>query len=154
MQSIRLLLIAVFAALLPWNAQAQTAGPLLWSSFIIGTESYARNNSNATVVSRFTPGVAIVVTRIQLQAAQGSYISQNTKCIHVPKVRVTDGTTEYALAIPNARQSGAYPSSVQADSGPISAAFPANAELRLSVLPGDFNCTAGAINVNVQYTVP
>ena len=35
--------------------------------------------SNGGTFSRFTPGVAITVTRVQLQAAQGSY-AFNTKC--------------------------------------------------------------------------
>jgi hypothetical protein len=92
--------------------------------------NYLQANSEVGAVSRFTPGVAITVTRVQLQAAQGSSVGfKSVRCSPLPKVRVTDGTTKYLLAIPNARNEGMYPHSVNTDSGPIAVNFPASAQL-------------------------
>jgi hypothetical protein len=154
MKFTRLLTQALVVTILSFNAQAQNTGPLLWTSFIEVVGNYLHSDSEGIVVSRFTPGVAITVTRVQLQAAFGSsYMFSKTKCREVPKIRVTDGTTKYALAIPNARGRGADPLSVSADSGPIKVIFPTNAALRLSVGPGETGCNAASINVTVQYSV-
>jgi hypothetical protein len=150
MKFARLLSIALVGAILSLNAGAQNAGPFLWTSYIDTTGNYSRTYSEASVVGRFTPGVAITVTRVQLQAAYGSSIN-DTECKPVPRIRVTDGTTQYALAIPNARESGSI--SVHADSGPIAVSFPANAKLILRLVPGQTGCYAGSINVVVQYSV-
>ena len=115
MKFTKLLTIAMTGAILSLNAQAQNAGPFLWTSYIDVIGNYELSFKQATVVSRFTPGVAITVTRVQLQAAQGSYIFPNGRCSQLPKIRVTDGTTEYVLAIPHARLTGSYPNSVNAD---------------------------------------
>jgi hypothetical protein len=140
-------------ATLSLSAKAQT-GPLMWTSFIEVVGNYVRSRSEGTFVSRFTPGVAVTVTRIQLQAAEGSYLfPQGGKCNPVPRVRVTDGSTSYSVAIPNAREVGRHPMSVHADSGPIAVSFPADANLVLRVIPGQDFCQAGSINVTVQYTV-
>jgi len=154
MKFARLVTIALAGLILSTNAQAQNAGPFLWTSYIDVVGNYVRTYSEGTVVSRFSPGVAITVTRVQLQAAYGSQIGDTkVKCSPLPKIRVTDGTTEYRIAIPNARQNGPYPTSVNADSGTIAVGFPANANLRLTVLGGETGCQAGAINVVVQYSV-
>jgi hypothetical protein len=153
MKFTRLLTLALAVGILSLNVQAQNAGPFLWTSYIDVIGNYLRSGSEAVIVSRFTSGAAITVTRVQLQAAQGSYISPNSKCSRVPKIAVTDGTTKYVLAIPNARETGPDPFSVHADSGAIAVSFPASANLRLSVLPGDTGCNAASINVNVQYSV-
>lgn len=145
--------VALMAVILPLNARAQN-GPLLWTSFIDVLGNYVRGNSQSVVVSRFTPGVAITVTRMQLQAAQGSSLyPQGGRCSPLPKITVTDGTTKYSLAIPNARETGPYPFSVHADSGPITVSFPASANLLLRVIPGEKGCNPGAINIAVQYIV-
>jgi len=148
-----LLTVALLIVILASSAQAQNAGPMLWTSHIDTLGNYLLANSEGGVVSRFTPGVALTMTRLQLQAAHGSYFYPNTKCSRLPKVRVTDGTTSYALAIPNARDIGPYGLSVHADSGPIAVSFPANADLRVTVVPGETGCDAGTINVTVQYSV-
>jgi hypothetical protein len=153
MKFTRLLTVALVVTILSLNAQAQTAGPLLWTSFIEVLGNYVRSNSEDTVVSRLTPGVAITVTRVQLDAAFGSNINLKTKCNSLPKIRVTDGTTRYGLAIPNARLIGPYPFSVNADSGPIFVSFPANAKLLIRVVPGETGCNPGSINVTVQYSI-
>jgi hypothetical protein len=152
MKFTRLLTVAVFVGILALNAQAQT-GPLLWTSYIDVIGNYLRGDSESTVVSRFTPGVAITVTRVQLQAAQGSYIWPKSKCGKLPGIRITDGTSQYAISIPNARESGSYPISVNADSGPILVSFPVDANLRLSVFRGTASCNAGSVNVTVQYSI-
>jgi len=152
----KLLTVALVAGILSLNAQAQNAGPFLWTGYIDTIGNYVRSYSEAPVVSRFTPGVAITVTRVQFQAAYGSTIEghpHDTKCNPVPRIRVTDGTTKYAIGIPNARESGPQPLSVHADSGPIAVRFPANANLALRVVPGETGCYASSINVNVQYSV-
>jgi hypothetical protein len=153
MKFARLVTIALAGLILSTNAQAQNAGPFLWTGYIDVLGNYVLPYSTGTVVSRFTPGVAITVTRVQLQAAFGSYIYPKSRCSPLPKVRVTDGTTEYRLAIPNARMNGPYPHSVNADSGTIAVGFPANANLRLTVLPGQTGCNPASINVTVQYSV-
>lgn len=135
------------------SAQAQSAGPFLWNSYVDVVGNYTRIDSESPVVSRFTPGVAVTVTRVQLQAALGSLIFPNTKCSPLPRIGVTDGTTEFSIAIPNARQTGGFPKSVHNDSGPIAVSFPANAELVVKVLPGQKGCDPGSININVQYSV-
>lgn len=149
----KLLTVLLVLASLSLNAQAQNSGPFLWTSYIDVMGNYLHAYSGGGTVSRFTPGVAIGVTRMQLQAAQGSYIDPKGRCSPVPKIRVTDGTTNYDLAIPNARWTGRYPMAVSADSGPISVSFPANANLRLSVIPGETGCNPASINVTVQYSV-
>jgi hypothetical protein len=151
MKFTKLLTLALAGVILSLNAHAQTTGPLLWTGYIDALGNYLPP-SNGGTFSRFTPGVAITVTRVQLQAAQGSY-AFNTKCSPLPKVRVTDGTTKYDLAIPNARLTGRYPDAVSADSGTISVGFSTSSVLRLTVIPGETGCYAGSINVTVQYNV-
>jgi hypothetical protein len=145
--------VALLTAMLSLNAQAQTAGPLLWTSYIDVLGNYVPTSGGGTF-SRFTPGVPITVTRMQLQAAQGSYIyGTKNKCHPLPKIRVTDGATNYDLAIPNARFTGRYPNAVSADSGVISVSFSGTPSLRMVVIPGEKNCNPGSINVTVQYSV-
>jgi|ERR1700678_3083902 hypothetical protein len=84
----KILTVALVAGILSLNAQAQNAGPFLWSSYIGVVGNYLQPEDSA--VSRFTPGVAITVTRFQLQAAQGSYIYPHSKCSYVPKYK-SDG---------------------------------------------------------------
>jgi hypothetical protein len=149
----RLLTLALVGAILSLNGQAQTAGPLLWTGYIDVLGNYVPP-SNGGTFSRFTPGVAITVTRVQLQAVQGSYVhNTNARCTPLPKVRVTDGTTKYDIPIPNAGFTGHYPNAVSADSGTISVGFSANSAVRLVVIPGETGCYAGSINVTVQYSV-
>jgi hypothetical protein len=152
MKLTRWLTMIVFAAGLSASAQAQT-GPLLWNSFIDVLGNFTRADTESAIVSRFTPGNPVTVTRLQLQAAFGSNIDLKTGCEPVPQIKVTDGTTSYALPIPNARFGGPYPLSVHADSGPISVAFPADANLWIGVVQGQERCDPGTINITVQYTV-
>jgi hypothetical protein len=152
MKFLRLLTISLVIGMLSLNAQAQT-GPALWTSYIDVLGNYFRVRTEGNVVSRFTPGTPIFVTRVQLQAAQGSYLFPQGKCQPLPKIKVTDGTTSYMLAIPNARSSGGFPVSVSADSGPIYLSYPQNAKIRLTVVPGETGCSGGAINVTIQYVI-
>jgi hypothetical protein len=147
--------IALLAGMLPSNARAQSTGPFVWNSYVDVAGNYILSNAEGLVISRFDPGVSISVTRMQLQAAHGSYIAtqNNPKCKLVPKIKLTDGTTEFALRIPNARKEGTFPASVSADSGPIGLVFPANASLHLKMVPGESRCNPASINVTVQYTV-
>ena len=147
-----ILSVALVSAFLLPTAQAQS-GPLLWTSFIDVIGNYLKSGSEGDLVSRFTPGVAITVTRIQLQAAQGSVLPNGGKCNPVPRIRVADGSTGYSIAIPNARGVGRFPLSVHADSGPIAVSFPANANLHLRIIPGETGCNPASINVTVQYSV-
>src|ERR1700690_2462094 len=121
MKFLRFLTVPLVLAMLSLNAQAQNASPLLWTGYIDVMGNYLHAYSGGGTFSRFTPGVAITITRVQLQAAQGSYI-YNTKqpLTPAPKITVTEGTTDYDLAIPNARWKARYPMAVSADSGPIS----------------------------------
>jgi hypothetical protein len=138
--------LVLTAVILSLNAHAQSAVPLLWASYIDVASNYSRSYGESTVVSRFTPGTPITVTRLQLQAAFGSSINSH-KCNPLPKIRVTDGTFNYSIAIPPSTNS------VHADSGPIAVSFPENADLVLKALPGETGCNPGSINVTVQYTV-
>jgi hypothetical protein len=150
----RLLIIVFALAILSLNAQAQNSGPLLWTSYIDRLDNYLRNPYGAGgTFGRFTPGVAITVTRMQLQAVNGSSLLTTGPCHPVPKIRVTDGTTKYDLAIPNERGKGRYPYEVSADSGPISVPFTTSSKLSLLVIPGQTYCDAFEINVTVQYSV-
>ena len=154
MKFTKLLTLALAGVILSLNAHAQTAGPLLWTGYIDSLGNYLPLYSGGGTFSRFTPGVAITVTRVQMQAAQGAYIyGTKEKCNPRPKVRVTDGTINYDLAIPNARLTGRYPNAVSADSGTISVGFSANSALRLVVIPGETGCYASSVNVTVQYSV-
>jgi hypothetical protein len=155
MKFLRLLVVPLVLGILSLNAQAQNSGPLLWTGYIDRIGNYLHAYSGGGTFSRFTPGVAITITRVQLQAADGSniYPGNNTPCHPVPKIRVTDGTTNYDLAIPNARFKGRYPTAVNADSGPLSVGFSASSELTLLVIPGQSGCNGGSINVTVQYSV-
>ena len=149
-----LVALALLTAMLSLNAQAQTAGPLLWTGYIDVLGNYLPTFSGGGTFSRFTPGVPVTVTRVQLQAAQGSYIyNTKDKCHPLPQIRVTDGTINYDLAIPNARFTGRYPSAVSADSGVISVSFTGTPSLRLVVIPGEKGCDPASINVTVQYSV-
>jgi hypothetical protein len=152
----KLLTVLFVLAMLSLNAQAQNSGPFLWTGYIDVLGNYLRSDDypGGGTFSRFTPGVAITVTRVQLQAAYGSSV-YNTKlpCHPVPKIRVTDGTTKYDLGIPNAREKGRYPMAVSADSGLISVGFSGSAALSLLIIPGETGCDGGSINVTVQYSV-
>lgn len=153
MKFTKLLTVALAGVILSLNAHAQTSGPLLWTGYIDTLWNYVPPVNGGTL-SRFTPGVAVTVTRVQMQAAQGAYIyGTQEKCNPQPKLVVTDGTTKYALAIPSARLTGHYPNAANADSGTISVGFSANSALRLTVIPGETGCYAGSINVTVQYSV-
>jgi hypothetical protein len=138
--------VVLTAMILSLNAHAQSAAPLLWTSYIDVASDYSRIYAESSVVSRFTPGAPITVTRLQLQAAFGSSINGH-KCNPLPKIKVTDGTSNYSIAIPPSTNS------VHADSGPIAVSFPENAGLVLRVLPGETGCNPGSINVTVQYSV-
>jgi hypothetical protein len=149
-----LFVVTLLTAMLSLNAQAQTAGPLLWIGYIDVMGNYLPAYSGGGTFSRFTPGVPVTVTRIQLQAAQGSYIDNTKdKCHPLPKIRVTDGATNYDLPIPNARWTGHYPTAVNADSGLISVSFTGSSNLRLVLIPGETGCNGASINVTVQYSV-
>jgi len=153
MKLTKLLTLALAGVILSLNAHAQTTGPLLWTSYIDVLGNYAPPSMGGTF-SRFTPGVAVTVTRVQMQAAQGAYIyGTKEKCSPQPKVRLTDGTIKYDLAIPSARLTGNYPNAASADSGTISVGFSASSALRLTVIPGETGCYAGSINVTAQYSV-
>jgi len=155
MKFLRFLVVPLVLGILSLNAQAQNSGPLLWTGYIDVMGNYLHAYSQGGTFSRFTPGVAITITRMQLQAAQGSYIYNDNKtpCHPVPKVRVTDGTSKYDLPIPNARWKGRYPMAVSADSGPISVPFSTSSKLTLLLLPGQTGCNGGSINVTVQYSI-
>ena len=155
MKFLRLLTVPLVLTILSLNTQAQNSGPFLWTGYIDVMGNYLHAYSGGGVFSRFTPGVAITVTRVQLQAAQGSHIysENNVPCSPVPKIRVTDGTTNYDLPIPNARWTGRYPMAVSADSGLIATSFSASSKLTLLLIPGQSGCNGSSINVTVQYTV-
>src|SRR5947209_5399765 len=103
----------------------------VWSAKIDTFGNYA--NSNANVVSIFTPATAITVNRIQLQAAGGQV------CTVLPGIRVTDGTTSYSLAIPNTKAKGGIGPATN-DSGVISLAFSANKEIAVKAIPSSSGC--------------
>ena len=154
MAILRLLAVPLILATFSLNAHSQNSGPLLWTGYIDTLGNYLHTYSGGGTFSRFTPGVPITVTRVQFQAAQGSYIYNSKQPCHpVPKIRVTDGTNHYDLAVPNARWKGNYPKAVSGDSGQISVGLSGSAAPRLVVLPGEKGCSAYSINVTVQYTI-
>ena len=154
MKFLRILAVSLVLGILSLNAQAQNSGPFVWTGYIDRLDNYLRNPYGAGgTFGRFTPGVAITVIRMQLKAVDGSYLLTSGPCHPVPKIRVTDGTTKYELAIPNERGKGRYPYEVSADSGPISVPFSASSKLSLLVIPGQTYCDAFEINVTVQYSI-
>jgi hypothetical protein len=144
-------------------------GPLTWSSFVPAAGFYdtsAGGSGGSDVVSRFTPAKAITVTRIEVQAAQGSErlvfspTFQAIACTKPVAFKITDGTTSSTLTLPSATTlvpGNLNPSS--ADSGPLDVAFAAGAKLVLTVVQGDppdpitgaTGCLANNINITVQY---
>ena len=135
----------------------------LWTAKVDVLGNFVMQNTfplQSDVISNFTPDVPITVTRVQLQAAVGSYINGGnnglSSCSRLPEIQITDGTKKYALPIPNAsiqeNQFGEqYASSVSNDSGPIHLTFDAGAALTLRVLAGDKGCNPYEINITVQY---
>ena len=142
-------------------------GPLTWNSFVAESGFYtvAFSDVVSDVVSRFTPAQAIVVTRMEVQAAQGSQrtgIGLSKPCTKPVSFKVTDGEQSFTLPLPSAAPfvlNTNNPSSF--DSGPLDLAFPAGAKIVLSVIPGDppdpnghiTECFINVVNITVQYEV-
>jgi hypothetical protein len=142
-------------------------GPLTWNSFVFESGFYDSSVPNTSdVVSRFTPTRAIAVTRIEVQAVQGSQRVNGpappVPCTKPVSFKITDGEQSFALPLPSAAtvitNSG---NSSSADSGLLDLAFPAGAKIVLSVIPGDpfdsstglSSCFANEVNITVQYEV-
>jgi hypothetical protein len=122
-----------------WNTKIMTFGNFVTASY----------NPNATgIVSIFTPATNITVNRIQLAAAGGG-----TGCTAVPKIKLTDGVTTVALAIPNSTATNGYANPVSNDTGVISVPYSAGNQLRIKAAPGSPGCNPYEININVQYTI-
>jgi hypothetical protein len=148
------------------NAWGQ-ANPLTWSSFVAGNVYYDSSQPGTSdVVSRFTPGKAITVTRIEVQAAQGSQrfsfspTFEVIACTNPVAFKVTDGSKSFALPLPSAATlvtGGNNPSS--ADSGPLNLKFSAGADVVMAVVQGDLpdpndtGCFANYSNITVQYKI-
>lgn len=141
------------SAPLLWNAKIDTLG-----NFILG--KYLPLQSK--VVSTFTPGADITVTRMQLQAASGaSKGSPPAACTVVPSIHLYDNHDRLGIDIPNgpigSGKFGTYAGSVSSDSGPVSLHFSAGVPISIVALPGDDTstfCNAGEINIAVQYQAP
>ena len=148
------------------GAWAQVS-PLTWNSFVSNTSFYSSFvSNNSDVVSRFTPAQAIAVTRIEVQAQQGSKRVNGPApplpCTKPVSFKMTDGEQSFTLPLPSAATviTNSYNSS-SADSGPLDIAFPAGAKIALSVIPGDpfdsstglSSCYAAEVNITVQYKV-
>ena len=157
--------LACFCLLLTSKA----SGQLTWSSFVeaLGPGGSYDPSQPATsnVVSRFTPAKAIKVTRVEVQAAQGSqefiFNPPSVVACTVPLAfTVTDGSNSFTLPLPSAATvvtGGNNPSS--ADSGKLSLGFPAGAKIVIEAVLGDPSgtntggCVASEINITVQYEI-
>jgi hypothetical protein len=142
-----LLTMTLGLLILPLHAQN------VWSSKIdtFGNFVHSPFNPHANgIVSILTPATAITVNRIQLQGINGL---DGVMCSPLAGIKVTDGTTTAALAIPNTTATDGNPGPVTNDSGPISLAFPAGDRLRLVAVPGSAGCNPFEINIVVQYSV-
>jgi hypothetical protein len=158
--------------LIPATRALGQVSPLTWSSFVIAAGPLGPYDSSqpatSNVVSRFTPARAIKVTRIEIQAAQGTerFIFSPSfavvACTKPIAFKITDGSKSFALPLPSAGTliAGAFnPSS--ADSDKLSLEFPADAKIEMTVVLGDLpapdgsvgGCVAGNINITVQYAI-
>jgi hypothetical protein len=138
---------ALFLLALPLQAQN------LWTAKIDAFGNYAKSSANPNangIVSIFTPATGITINRIQLSAPAGGI-----GCSPEPAIKVTDGTTEITVRIPNSTASGGQFNPVSDDTGPISQAFPAGDTLNITLEPG--KCASSVdfpfeISINVQYS--
>jgi hypothetical protein len=107
------------------------AGSQAWSAFLTGLKP-------AYVASTFTPGNAIVVTRIQAQLAGAP-----PACILNAVISVSDGTPGGTQSLPITGTAN--------DSGPISKNYAAGTPIELSVSTAAGCSASSATNVVVQY---
>jgi hypothetical protein len=142
----KMLLLSLTLCFLVFPLHAQD----VWSSKIFDFDNYVKPfvpNANG-IVSEFTPATAITINRIQLAAA-----GTGTGCTVLPGIKVTDGTTNIELRIPQSNGGGP----VSNDTGVISFPFPAGDPLVLSVVPGSIATTCSGhpfeVNIVVQYSV-
>jgi hypothetical protein len=140
---------------------------LTWNSFVSNSSSYSSSVPQISdVLSRFTPAQAIAVTRIEVQAAQGSERYNGSghiiPCTKPVSFKITDGEQSFTLPLPSAATFVTDSNnSSAADSGPLDLAFPAGAKIVLSVIQGDpfepsnnkSACFAADVNITVQYKV-
>lgn len=171
MNRIRLLTVILGCiCAIPSTIALGQVGPLTWSSFVIGAGPLGPYDSSqpgtSNVVSRFTPAKAIKVTRIEIQAAQGSekFIFSPSfavvPCTNPLAFRITDGSNSFTLPLPSAATlvTNAF-NPTSADSGKLSLVFPAGAKVVMEVVLGDpagpdtGGCVAGDINISVQYEI-
>jgi hypothetical protein len=153
--------LACFCVSVPLVAQdiaSATIGPFVWSSYANFLGNFIPRTGVpllSPVVSNFTPGQSITVTRVQLHAAIGANEAFGA-CTVLPAVKVTDGTHSVSLQVPAApTDSEGDFGAVSNDSGPIGLEFPATAKLSVEIVPGDNTssgvCNATEVNVTVQY---
>jgi len=161
------LLLAIGVALL---AGAQSNGPktpdgqMTWNSFVYDTTFYAPQLKGSEVVSSFSPGKPVTVTRVQARVGYGPFLNilsppGRAPCNENPAMMIFDGTTSYSLPLSTPSVSTVWASS--ADSGPLDISFPSMADIDLRVVQGDVGaaspytgigwCEAQSINVTVQY---
>jgi hypothetical protein len=140
------------------DTSSATIGPFVWSSYANVLRNFITAPSTpllSPIVSNFTPGQSITVTRVQLHAAVGANEAFNA-CTVLPAIKVTDGTHSISLQVPAAPTDSAGDfGAVSNDTGPIGVVFPATAKLSVEVVPGDNTstevCSATEVNVTVQY---
>ena len=161
-------ILAIGVALLAGAQSDAPKGPqgqLVWSSFVSQPQMYDVGSSGSNVLSSFTPGRSISVTRVQAQALNGPrrFIVTSPPtviaCTNNPGFKITDGTTSYTLTLATALVLGNASST---DSGPINISFPSGSNIALRVVQGDAAdplknlspCYSSDINLTVQYRTP
>jgi hypothetical protein len=141
---------------------ALASAPSTWSSFVYSWFDYnpsLPSDTFATQINAFTPDTAITVTRIEMDAVQGSFSFDGTQFIVCPtnaSVTLQGGTTKSTLSMapPQTLPSPTIPGDLNSftDSGPLNLSFAAGSKLALIANQADASCNIPTkVQIVVQY---
>jgi hypothetical protein len=134
-----------------------------WSSFVYNWADYSPNLPSNTFVAQinaFTPDTAIIVTRIEMDAVQGSTTFDGTQFVACPtnaSVALQGAKTAYTLSMAPPQGLPSPPAGPldlhsYTDSGPLHLSVAAGSRLSLDANQADPNCTIPTkVQIVVQY---
>jgi len=155
----RIILLAILSVTTCVCALARSTST--WSSFVSNWGDYVPNVPSHTFVTQinaFTPDTAITVTRIEMDAVQGSSSFDGTQFVACPtnaSVTLQGGTTAYTLSMaPPQILPNPIPTDLHSytDSGPLNLSFAAGSRLTLHANQADEHCNIPEkVQIVVQY---
>ena len=149
---------SVFLAILLASISASgfAASSKTWSSYVDAWLNYSPTASDPDFneISAFTPGTAITVTGIEIDAHVGPLSNSTTPfsaCSTNPSLTLKGGNQTHTLALTTPANVGTAFHSYTS-SGALNLEFAAGTKLALVANLGDANCAGGnAVNIVVHY---